>query len=290
MPRQRLNSENRPLIPASAGIGLRAPHYLDVLEMRPDIAWLEAHSENYFGDGGLSLYYLSKIRADYRISLHGVGLSLGSTDPLNMRHLEKLGRLVDRIEPCAVSEHLAWVSFDGRYFNDLLPLPYTEESLGYVTRRVQQTQEYLKRQILIENLSSYFEFGASTIPEWEFMVELAKRSGCGLLLDINNVFVAACNHDFDPLRYLHHIPAYLVGEIHLAGYTERWLDDRVLLIDTHNRPVSWEVWALYAGCIARLGPKPTLIEWDTDLPSLDSLVGEAHKAQHYLELAHAIAA
>lgn len=278
------------MIPAAAGIGLRAPHYLDVLETRPDIGWLEVHSENYFGDGGLPLYYLSKIRTDYPISLHGVGLSLGSTDPLNMRHLEKLTRLVDRIDPCAISDHLAWNSINGRYLNDLLPLPYTEESLRHVTQRVQQAQEYLGRQILIENISSYLEYNASTIPEWEFIVELAKRSGCGLLLDINNVFVAACNHGFDPLKYLNHIPAYLVEEIHLAGFTEKWLNDDVLLIDTHNQPVSFEVWALYGGTLGRFGAKPTLIEWDTDFPALDVLLGEAYKAQRFLELANAIAA
>lgn len=290
MSRVKSNCERRPTIPAAAGIGLRAPHYIDVIETRPNVAWFEVHSENYFGDGGLPLYYLLKIRTDYAISLHGVGLSLGSVDPLNRRHLENLARLADRVEPSIISEHLAWNSINGRYLNDLLPLPYTEESLKHVTERVQQTQEYLGRQILIENISSYLEYGASTIPEWEFIVELAKRSGCGLLLDINNVYVAACNHGFDPLRYLQHVPPCLVQEIHLAGFTEKWSDDGALLIDTHNKPVSWEVWALYGGAFDRFGPTPTLIEWDADLPALDVLLGEANKAQRYLELAHAIAA
>ncbi|MGH8610603.1 MAG: MNIO family bufferin maturase [Gammaproteobacteria bacterium] len=271
-------------------MGLRAPHFRDVLNQRPSVGWLEVHSENYFGDGGLPLYYLTKIRADYPISLHGVGLSLGSTDPLSKRHLAKLARLIGRIEPGVVSEHLAWSSIDDRYLNDLLPLPYTDEALVHVVERVQQAQEILGRRILIENVSSYLEYSVSTIPEWEFIVEVAKRSGCGLLIDVNNLYVAACNHGFDPLEYLRHIPARLVDEIHLAGYTVKQFDDATLLIDTHNQPVSAEVWALYAGAIGRFGPKPTLIEWDTDLPALAALLAEANKAQRFLEVDHAIAA
>lgn len=290
MSRTNAISENRSAIPVSAGIGLRAPHYFDVLNQRPELGWLEVHSENYFGAGGLPLHYLRKIRANYPISLHGVGLSLGSTDPLSTRHLELLYRLADQIEPGVISEHLAWNSVDNRYLNDLLPLPYTEEALNHVVERVQQAQEFLGRRILVENISSYLEYHVSTIPEWEFIVEVAERSGCGLLIDINNIYVAAWNHDFDPLQYLEHIPSQLVEEIHLAGHTEKRFDDGALLIDTHNQPVSWEVWALYGGAIGRFGPKPTLIEWDTDLPSLDVLLTEANKAQRFLEVDHAIAA
>lgn len=288
----RLNkaSEIRTTIPVSAGIGLRAPHYHGVLDSNPDIGWMEVHSENYFGEGGAPLRNLQMIRADYPISLHGVGLSLGSTDPLNTRHLTMLARLADQIEPGLISEHLAWNSIDGRYLNDLLPLPYSEEALRHVCERVSQVQDFLGRRILIENISSYGTYHASTVPEWEFIVELARRSGCGLLIDVNNIYVAACNHGFDPLVYLAHIPASLVEEIHLAGHTTKSFTEGSLLIDTHDQPVASAVWALYGGAISRFGPQPTLIEWDTNLPSLEVLLSEAAKAQRFLEVEHAIAA
>ena len=262
-----------------AGIGLRPPHYQAMLAQMPAVAFLEVHSENFFGDGGQPLKYLARFREDYPISTHGVGLSLGSTDPLDRDHLKKLKRLVDMIDPVLVSEHLCWVSVNGRFLNDLLPLPYTHESLAHVVRRVGEVQEFLKRPILIENVSSYLEFVDSTIPEWEFVREVASRAGCQILLDVNNIYVNAINHDFDPLTYVDAIVAGSVGEIHLAGFE----DTGEVLIDTHGTTVCDEVWRLYQHAIQRFGNVPTLIEWDTDIPALSVLLGEAEKADRILE-------
>jgi uncharacterized protein (UPF0276 family) len=264
--------------PHRAGIGLRAPHYQAMLAAHPDVSFLEVHSENFFGDGGQPLKYLARFREDYPVSTHGVGLSLGSADPLDLTHLAKLKRLVDAIEPTLVSEHLCWVGVNGRYLNDLLPMPYTEESLKHVVSRVQQVQEYLGRQILVENVSSYLEFVASTTPEWEFVREVAARAGCGILLDVNNIYVNAINHGIDAVGYIDAIALGSVGEIHLAGFQ----DTGEILIDTHGAAVSDEVWNLYAYAIARYGNVPTLIEWDTDIPALEILVGEAEKANRIL--------
>ena len=279
-----------PRIPASAGIGLRAEHYREVVETRPAVGWLEVHSENYFGDGGAPLSYLEQARANYPLSLHGVGLSLGSADALSLRHLQKLKTLIDRFEPGLVSEHLSWCSVDGCYLNDLLPLPYTEEALRHFARRVDLAQEFLGRQLLIENPSSYLQFTHSTIPEWEFLTEVADVSGCAILLDVNNVYVSATNHGFDAAHYLRAIPAGKVHEIHLAGFTVNRHPDGEILIDTHDKRVADEVWALYRQAIERLGAVPTLIEWDTDLPPLDVLLDEARQAQDILEAAHALVA
>lgn len=264
--------------PSRAGIGLRAAHYAAWLASPPAVSFLEVHSENFFGDGGQPLAYLERFRADYAVSTHGVGLSLGSAGGLQARHLEKLKRLVDRIEPALVSEHLCWVGVDGRFANDLLPLPYTEEALGVVVDNVSRVQEALGRRILVENVSSYLEFTASTIPEWEFVREVAQRSGAGLLLDINNVHVNAANHGIDARAYLEAIPGALVGEIHLAGFQ----DAGDMLIDTHGTPVCEAVWQLYRETVARIGAKPTLIEWDTDIPAPAVLMGEAEKANAIL--------
>jgi uncharacterized protein (UPF0276 family) len=263
---------------AGVGIGLRAPHYAQVLERRPALGFVEVHSENFYAEGGAALDWLERFRAAYPLSLHGVGLSLGSVDALDTRHLEKLAHLADRFEPALVSEHLCWSSFAGRHANDLLPLPFTEEALGHVVARVEAVQERLRRTILIENVSSYLTFANSTIPEWEFVAEVARRSGCGVLLDVNNVWVNACNHGFDAARYLEAIDPGSVGEIHLAGC------ERVggRLVDTHGARVSDEVWALYRAAIARCGERPTLVEWDTDIPALDVLLDEARKARAML--------
>jgi len=277
-------------IPARAGIGLRAEHYDAVLETRPSVGWLEVHSENYFGAGGKPLDYLERIRARYPLSLHGVGLSIGSTDPLDQRHLAKLKELIRRFEPALVSEHLSWSSVGGRHFNDLLPLPYTEEALYHMVRRVAQVQDALGRPILIENPSSYLQYVESAIPEWEFLVELAERTGCGVLMDVNNIYVSARNHGFDASAYLRAIPRHLVREIHLAGFTVNRFDGGEILIDTHNQPVWPAVWALYRQAVRRFGPVPTLIEWDTDLPELAVLVDEARRADAILEECHARAA
>lgn len=275
-------------IPASAGIGLRAEHYREVVETPPPVGWLEVHSENYFGDGGAPLEYLEKARRHYPVSLHGVGLSLGSSDELNRRHLEKLRALIGRIEPGLVSDHLSWSSVDGIYLNDLLPLPYTEEALRHVARRVEQAQDFLGRQLLIENPSSYLRYRHSTIPEWEFISEVARISGCGILLDVNNIYVSAVNHGFDAMEYLRAVPAGMVREIHLAGYTVKSYPEGQILIDTHNARVADAVWALYRAAIERLGPRPTLIEWDTDLPALEVLLDEARQADAIMETAHAV--
>ncbi len=272
------------ILPACAGMGLRAPHYRDVWEQRPAVGWLEVHPENYFAAGGKPLRWLENIRGSYPLSLHGVGLSLGSTDPLNSTHLHKLKSLIQRFEPAVVSEHICWGSHGGVYANDLLPLPYTEEALIHLTNRIQQVQDFLQCTILIENVSSYLQYAASTIPEWEFVVELARRSGCRLLVDVNNIYVNACNHRFNALDYLDAIPADLVGEIHLAGFTVKSIADTDVLIDTHSRPVGTAVWQLYHQAIQRFGLVPTLIEWDADIPPLAELVTEVNKAQRILDM------
>ncbi len=277
-------------IPAQAGIGLRGQHYRAVLETRPPVGWFEVHSENYFGGGGRPLYFLERIRADYPLSLHGVGLSLGSTDPLNLAHLRRLKDLVARFEPTFVSEHLSWSSVGGRYLNDLLPLPYSAEALVHIVERIGRVQEYLGRQILVENISRYLSYEHSTLPEWEFVAEAARRSGCRILLDINNIYVNAVNHGFDERAYVDAIPRELVQEIHLAGFTRNRFEDGEIIIDSHNRPVADPVWALYRHALERLGPQPTLIEWDSDLPALTVLVEEARKADALLEAQYARAA
>ncbi len=269
------------LAPGSAGIGLRAPHYAEILERRPALAFLEVHSENFFAAGGAPLDWLERFRASYALSLHGVGLSLGSADPLDQRHLAKLEALVDRFEPALVSEHLCWSSIGSRHANDLLPLPYTEEALDHVVERIERVQQRLARRILVENVSSYVQLAHSTILEWDFVCEVARRSGCGVLLDVNNVWVNSVNHGFDARRYLAAIEPSLVGEIHLAGF-ER---SGELLIDTHGARVAAEVWGLYAAALARIGPRPTLIEWDTDIPALDVLLDEARIARAHLAAA-----
>jgi uncharacterized protein len=283
------------LLAARAGIGLRAPHYRDVLRERPAVGWLEVHSENYFSRGGQGLHFLEQVRAHYPLSLHGVGLSLGSADALSGEHLQRLKTLVDRFAPALVSDHLCWGMIGGRHLNDLLPLPFTEEALATVCEHVAQTQDHLQRQILVENVSSYLEFSDSCMPEWEFLAEVAARTGCGILLDVNNVYVSSVNHGFDPLRYLDAMPVHAVQEIHLAGFDRLRLDaGGEVLIDTHGRQVAGPVWNLYGEALSRVGPVPTLIEWDTDVPPLAVLLDEAAKAQAILdewtEAPHALAA
>jgi len=274
-------------IPARAGIGLRAGHYREVVASRPAVGWFEVHSENYFGAGGPPHRYLEQVRRDYPLSLHGVGLSLGSADALNRAHLNKLKALIARYEPGLISDHLSWSSVDGRYLNDLLPLPYTGETLRHVSARVAEVQEYLGRELLIENPSSYLEYRHSDIAEAQFLADLSERSGCGILLDVNNVYVSAANHGFDAHTYLRTIPAGRVREIHLAGHTVNRYDDGEILIDSHNARVCNAVWALYRETLALTGPRPTLIEWDTDLPALSVLLDEACRADAFQETARA---
>jgi len=273
-------------VPPRAGIGLRAPHCRELVASRPDIGWVEVHSENYFGDGGQPHRFLERIRADYPLSLHSVGLGLGSIAPLDFDHLRKLERLITRYEPGLVSEHLCWGAAGGRHLNDLFPLPYTEEALAHICRRIDEAQQILGRQLLIENVSSYLQFRHSTIPEWEFLAEVSRRSGSAILLDVNNIYVNAVNHGFDPLTYIAAVPAAAVQEIHLAGFD----DTGACLIDTHGTPVAGEVWSLYREAAARLGPRPTLIEWDTEIPPLDVLLAEASKAAAILAEGDAVVA
>ena len=272
-------------IPAQAGIGLRAQHFREILDTPPSVAWMETHPENYFGDGGAPLRVLERVRSQYPLSFHGVGLSLGSTDPIDHAHLGKLKVLIDRFEPAFVSEHLSWSSVGGRSFNDLLPLPYNPESLDHVCSRIDEVQTVLKRPLLIENITRYLTWQDSTVPEGAFMAEAVKRTGCGILLDINNVYVNAVNFGLDPLDVLNAIPAQAVWEMHLAGF------DRVgrTLIDTHGQPVFPEVWSLYRWAIHHFGPRPTLIEWDTNLPPLAMLVEQATQADAILKECHVAA-
>jgi uncharacterized protein (UPF0276 family) len=260
---------------ARVGIGLRAAHYSDIDERRPDLAFLEVHSENYFGAGGAALAWLERLRATYPISLHGVGLSLGSADTLDARHLSRLAALVARFEPILVSEHLSWSSAGGHHANDLLPLPFSEEALAHVSARIAEVQDRLGRRLAVENVSSYASLPGSTMPECEFVAEVVRRSGCELLLDVNNVWVNAANHGFDPRGYLEALAGLPVAEIHLAGFERA----PGLLVDTHAAPVAEEVWALYASALERFGPRPTLIEWDADIPPLDTLLAQAERAR-----------
>ena len=272
------------------GIGLRAQHHAPIVAQRPAIGWVEAHSENYFAHGGSQREFLTKIRAQYPLSLHGVGLSLGSSDPLDRKHLRELERLVHEFDPLLVSEHLSWGSVCGRFVNDLLPLPYTEEALRHTADRVRHVQDVLRRQILIENVSSYLQFTCSQMTEWEFLTALARESGCAILLDVNNIYVSAMNHGFDARTYLRAIPPAAVREIHLAGHAVNRMGPREIRIDTHGEPVCQAVWELYALAVERFGPVPTLIEWDTDIPALAVLVAEAHKADSLAEVPRAAAA
>lgn len=273
-------------IPRRAGIGLRAPHYRELLAELPDVGWLEVHSENYFGDGGQPVHYLERARSHYPLSLHGVGLSLGAAHGLDRDHLARLAALVRRFEPDLVSEHLSWGSVPGRHLNDLLPLPYTEEALAVTAAHVCEVQDVLGRQILVENISSYLRFRHTTLGEAEFIATLVAETGCGVLLDVNNVHVSAVNHGFDPATFFEAIPPAAVREIHLAGF------DRAeeLLIDTHGTRVAAPVWALYRLALERFGRVPTLIEWDTDIPALAVLLAEAATAESYMEACDALAA
>ena len=250
------------------------------------MGWLEVHSENYFVDGGPSLAALDAIRADYPLSLHGVGMSLGSADPLDVGHVARLKRLIARIEPAAVSEHLCWSHVDGRHLNDLLPLPFSEEALGLVCERVDAVQSALARPLLVENISTYVRFADDVMSEWEFVAAVARRTGCKLLLDVNNIHVNAVNHGFDAHAYLAAIPGDAITEIHLGGFDA----SGPCLIDTHGTRVAPPVWDLYRAAIKRFGPKPTLIEWDTDIPALEVLLDEAAQAQEILEARDAVAA
>lgn len=270
-------------IPARAGMGLRPEHYAAVTEERPAVAWLEVHSENHFSGARHGLAVLEALRCDYPMSFHGVGLSLGGTDPLDHGHLDELAALVERFQPALVSDHLAWTCIDGRHFNDLLPLPYTEEALENTAHRVNCVQDRLGRRILVENPSTYIAFEGADYSEQAFLAALADRTGCGLLVDVNNVYVNACNHGWSAEAWLEGIPPEAVAEIHLAGHIRRSGPEGDVLIDTHNARVCPAVWALFDRAIALWGPRPSLIEWDQDLPDLAVLLDEARLADRALE-------
>ncbi|KQT20753.1 MULTISPECIES: DUF692 domain-containing protein [unclassified Bradyrhizobium] len=267
-------------IPPRGGVGLKAEHCRTIVETWPDIGFFEVHAENYMGAGGPPHRYLSAIREHYPLSLHGVGLSIGADRPLDKDHLQRLKQLIERYEPGLFSEHLAWSSHDVGFFNDLLPVPYTAETLARVVEHVEQVQDCLGRQMLLENPSTYIAFAESTYSEIDFIAEVVRRTGCGLLLDVNNVYVASTNQQWDPYAYVDAYPLTQIREIHLAGHTkDADGKGRPLLIDTHNRPVDEIVWDLYDHTVRLTGPLPTLIEWDADVPAWPVLQQEAERAE-----------
>ena len=256
------------------GVGLRSCHYEWVLEHRPPVGWFEVISENFLVPGGKPLWYLEQTRKHYPVALHGVSMSLGSADPTPLDYLRKLKELIQRIAPLWVSDHLCWAGIHGNYGHDLWPLPYTEETLAHVVEKIERVQNFLGRRILIENLSTYIEFKHSEMTEWDFLSEIAERADCGILLDINNIYVSAHNHGIDARAYLDRVPAARVREIHLAGPSQRGS----MLVDTHDHPVVEEAWRLYDYFLAAKGPRPTLLEWDDKIPSFPELLAEAGKA------------
>lgn len=271
-------------LPARAGLGLKPQHFAEILATGPDLGFFEIHAENYLVAGGPFHHYLSRIRDRYPLSIHGVGLSIGADGPLDGDHLDRLAALLDRYKPESFSEHLAWSTHGGAFFNDLLPLPYDQTTLNRVCDHIDQTQEHLRRRILLENPATYVEFAASTLDEATFISEIIHRTGCGLLLDVNNAYVSGVNHQRDPYAYLAALPLSAVGEIHLAGFVEdRDAAGAPLLIDTHGAPVAAAVWELYAFALERLGPTPTLIERDNNIPPLAVLLEEARLAERWLQ-------
>ena len=276
---QNNSSFRHPGQPLGVGLGLRPDHYAHILTERPPVPWFEVISENYMGLGGNSggspLSILEQIRANYPIVFHGVSLSIGSVDPVNFSYLEKLKQLIKRFEPEWVSDHICWTGVHGENLHDLLPLPYTKETIDHLVPRIQKVQDYLGRAIVLENVSSYLSYKHSEISEWEFITEIAQKSGCGILLDINNIYVSSVNHGFDPVAFLQGVPATSVKQMHLAGYS----DHGSYLLDTHDHPVSDPVWELYRRAIKIFGQTPTLIEWDAEIPSFDVLNQERLKAE-----------
>jgi uncharacterized protein (UPF0276 family) len=268
-------------LPLRAGAGLKPEHVAAILGSRADIGFFEVHAENYMGAGGRPHAALAAIAERYPLSLHGVGLSIGAARPLDREHLARLRKLLDRYRPAMFSEHLAWSSHGEEFLNDLLPLPYTTETLAAICNHVDEVQEALDCRMLLENPSTYVLFAESTIGEVDFLTEVARRTGCGLLLDVNNVFVSATNHGWSAEAYVDAFPLHLVEEIHLAGHAETDADDTAgpLLIDSHDRPVADPVWSLFARVIAAAGPRPTLIEWDADIPEWPVLAAEAARAE-----------
>lgn len=257
------------------GLGLRPDYYEEILMQKPDLDWFEILTENYLIPGGKPLYYLDRIRADYPIVMHGVSLSVGSADPLDIDYLQQLKALADRIEPAWISDHLCWTGVTGINAHDLLPLPYTRQAVKHIVSRIQQIQDFLGRPILIENVSSYLNYKQSEMSEWEFIFEIVKQADCYILLDVNNIYVSSVNHQFDPIEYIHAMPADRVAQIHLAGHTNHG----DYIIDTHDAPVIQPVWDLYAATLQRLGPISTMIERDDNMPPFVELLAEINQAR-----------
>jgi uncharacterized protein (UPF0276 family) len=270
-------------LPNGPGVGYKPQHYSDIIDDAGPVRWLEIHAENYMGDGGRPLAQLRALAERFPISVHGVGLSIGGEDDLDAEHLARLKHLVGWLDPASFSEHLAWSTHDGAFLNDLLPLPYTQATLTQIARHIDQVQEALGRRMLLENPSTYVAFSESEMEEVEFLSEISQRTGCGLLLDVNNVFVSSTNQNWDPIAYIDAFPLQKVGEIHLGGHDEDEDEHGApLLIDSHGREVVDPVWALYAHTISKTGPMPTLIEWDNNVPEWPELAAEAERAAHVL--------
>jgi uncharacterized protein (UPF0276 family) len=258
------------------GLGLRTPHYSHILKNWPTIDWFEAISENYMVEGGRPLFILDQVRERYPVVLHGVSLSIGSTDPIDKGYLKSLKRLIQRVNPPWVSDHLCWTGTNGHNIHDLLPLPYTQETLRHIVKRVKLVQDFLERQILLENVSSYMEFADSTMTEWEFLKSVVEEADCKILLDINNIYVSSVNHSFDPLDYLNAIPKERVVQFHLAGHSNK----KTFLLDTHDHPVKPDVWDLYEKALKRFGPVSTMIERDDHIPPFSKLFAELEQAKN----------
>lgn len=273
-------------IPACAGIGFRAVHQHAIAAERPAVGWIEAHTENYFHEGGPAARALERARSNYPLSLHGVGLGLGSAEGVDLGHLAKVKRAITRFEPALVSEHACWGQAGGEFFNDLLPLPYTDEAVELLARQVGEAQDFLGVRLLIENVSAYVTFEHSRLQEWEFLAAVAATSGCGLLLDVNNVYVSSQNLGLDARAFIDGLPREVVGEIHLAGHARAG----TVLIDDHGSQVCDEVWELYRHAVNRFGAIPTLIEWDTNIPALATLVAESRRADQILGEVRGLAA
>lgn len=274
---------NTPLLPSVAGVCLKPQHYDEILNQRPAVGWFEVHAENYLGAGGAPLHYLEKIRSQYPLSIHGVGLSIGSADGLDAQHLHRVAQLVERFQPESFSEHLAWSTHDNRFYSDLLPVPYNRQTEDLVCAHIDQVQARMGRQMLLENPANYLTLQDTVDTESEFIGNVIRRTGCGLLLDVNNVYVSAQNCGYDALSYIKSLPLESVGEIHLAGHSIDNTDQAdPILIDAHDREVCDAVWALYAELIALIGARPTLIEWDTNVPGWTVLTNEMRQADHIL--------
>jgi uncharacterized protein (UPF0276 family) len=278
MPASRFNGHTD----YGVGIGLRVPHYRHILEQKPVVDWFEIISENYMIDGGRPLAVLDRILEQYRVVQHGVSMYFGSADPLDSEHLRRLKTLVRRTKTPWLSDHLCWGSVDGRYTHDLLPMPYTWEAVAVTAQKIRQVQDYTEVPVVVENVSSYAEYHVSEMSEWEFLTEVVEKADCGILLDVNNIYVSSQNHNFDPLSYVNAVPASRVAQIHVAGHSKY----RKYILDTHDHPVIDPVWNLYARAIERCGPVATLLEWDDNIPSFEEVHTEALKANRYLQPAN----